>query len=372
MLLLSTLLLGSACVPTSESQELVVLVRGDATIMAKLSSVLVQTLDEDGGELLAYHTFSLVPGAGNGPPLSHAFARPRESGARVRVLALGRGRVNGVERPLVEMQKLLTLQGDAPRQVELYFSDDCLEQFCRTELRGSSLTCVRGSCAAIPDGEDAVVPPRTSDASEPITAAPLDASTAQDAASDAARSVIVSMDSSTIPQTSVIEADAGCTPGAAGCTCVDGTEPPCEVMPPDAGPTCDVGKHVGMFTGAVGPNMSAPNTSVTGTVSFEVPPPGAQITNGSVAITGTLEGKTPTGNTLIARIDGRWNCGKRALEQGRLVDGLFSYNERFLEDITFVGTIAGAYAPSSTTVEGQWTVDSGNNAGGFGTWSARR
>ncbi|MEY4508866.1 MAG: hypothetical protein RLZZ450_988 [Pseudomonadota bacterium] len=361
-------LFGAACSIEDDTLELGVRVQGDPTIMAQLSSVLVQTLDEDGAELLAYRTFSVHGDLAGSPPLSHSLKRPRDSRARIRVLALGRGLVDGVERTLIETQKILSVSGDASRQVDLYFSTDCFQRFCRAELRGSSLTCAQGKCVRIPDG-DAMPPPVTADASTPDSGSHLDSGVGKDASSDAAPAVIVSMDSSTAANVSGPGDDGGCTPGSAGCACPNGAAPPCDVAPVDAGPGCDVGKHVGTFTGAVGPNMMSPNTSVTGTFSFEVPA-GAQ---GSVAIAGSFDGKTPTGNTLVARVEGRWNCSLRTIEQGRLVAGVFTYVDRFLNDtLMFTGTVTGSYAPLASSVEGQWTVDSGNNAGGRGTWSARR
>jgi len=369
-LLVAASLLGSACSAAGDTSEVAVRIQGDPAIMARLSSVLVQTFDEEGAELLAYHTFSLGNGLETSPPLSHTLSRPRDNRARVRVLALGRIIIDGLEQTVIETQKMLSVPGDAARQVDLYFSTDCFQTFCRGELRGSLRTCVHGRCVGIPDGDDTTTTPSTThDASSPGTP-PLDGGAAKDAASDAAPSVVVSIDSSTAQPGTEPHNDAGCTPGSAGCTCANGTPPPCVATPPDAGPSCDVGKHVGMFTGAVGPNMSSPNTAVTGAFSFEVPAPGA---DGSAAISGSFDGKTPTGNTIVARIEGRWNCGLRAIEQGRLVGGVFTYVDRFLNDtLTFTGTVAGSYAPSSTSVDGQWTVDSGNNAGGKGTWSAHR
>lgn len=367
-LLVAASVFGFACSTDGDTSEVAVRIQGDPAIMAQLSSVLVQTFDEEGAELLAYHTFSLGNGLESSPPLSHTLSRPRDSRARVRVLALGRGIVDGLEQTVIETQKMLSVSGNASRQVDLYFSTDCLQTFCRGELRGSLRTCVQGSCVSIPDGDDTPPPPTTRDASAPGTPR-LDGGAANDAASDAAPAVIVSMDSSTTQPGTEPRNDAGCTPGSAGCVCADGTPAPCVTTPPDAGPGCDVGKHVGMFTGAVGPNMSAPNTAVMGTFSFEVPA-GA---DGSAAISGSFDGKTPTGNTIVARVEGRWNCGLRTIEQGRLVGGVFTYVDRFINDtLTFTGTVAGSYAPGSPSVEGQWTVDSGNNAGGKGTWSARR
>jgi hypothetical protein len=361
----------SACSAAGDTSEVAVRIQGDPAIMAKLSSVLVQTFDEEGAQLLAYHTFLLGQGRESGPPLSHTLSRHRDGRDRVRVVALGRSMVDGVEETLIETQRMLSVSGDASRQVELYFSADCFQKFCRSDLRGSSLTCLRGSCVSIPEGGDDTAPTKLADASTTgSVTAPVDGGVNRDAGSDAAPDVVVAMDSGTTQQVPDPADDAGCTPGNAGCACLDGTPPPCVTLPPDAGPSCDVGKHVGMFTGAVGTNMSSPNTAVSGAYSYDVPAPSA---DGTAAITGSFDGKTPTGNTIVARFEGRWSCSQRTIEQGRLVSGVFTYIDRFINNtLAFTGTITGSYASGSTSVEGQWTVDSGNNAGGKGTWSAHR
>ena len=372
-LLLVASLYASACSSaTNDPTELSVVVNGDSAIMSQLSRVDVQTFNRDGSELLEYHSFALADAAGAplapGLPLTHSFRPPRDKGDTVRVLAVGIGLVDGAPRTLVEAQKTASFLSGRTRELELYFAAACFQKFCRGELRGSTLTCAEGRCVSIPSADETTENLR--DASEPVMRPALDADGPGDARVEDEAAVSTDTDSGSAPPDSGNE--LGCDGGAKpSCLCANGAPPPCEAAPIDAGPACDVGKHMGMFTGDVGQNSSAPNTPISGTLSFEVPAPGASSV--VTIVQGSIKGATANGSTMVARVEGRWNCALRALEAGRVVDGVYTYAERVLNDtVAFSGTLTGSYAAGAQSVTGDWKTSAENGTGGFGTWSARR
>jgi hypothetical protein len=125
-----------------------------------------------------------------------------------------------------------------------------------------------------------------------------------------------------------------------------------------------------MYSGMVGPHPRAPPTPISGTFSFEVPAPGAS--NVVAIVQGSLSGATANGSTMVARVEARWNCALRSLEMGRIVDGVYTYAERILNNkLAFTGTAAGSYAVGAQSATGDWKIVTESNTGGFGTWSAR-
>jgi hypothetical protein len=347
--------------------------------MSQLSRVVVQTMNPDGSELLEHHTFLLADAAdaadaplARGLPLTHAFRAPRDKDSTVRVLARGLGVVDGSERELVEAQKTTRFVNGKASELELYFAQACFQKFCRTELRGSSETCAGGRCIGIPSADEPTAASR--DPSDPATAPlPLDAGVAQDASVHDAGAAVVGdeIDAGVVPATGTKGDCDGAVNVNANCLCTNGALPPCDPAPLlDAGQACDVGNHQGTLTGKVGQSVSTPNTPISGTFSFEVPAPGAS--NVVAIVQGALSGTTANGSTMVARVEGRWNCTLRSLEMGAIVDGVYTYAERILNNkVAFSGTASGSYAAGAQSASGEWKIVTESNTGGFGTWSTR-
>ena len=358
----------AGCSPASAPSELSVTVRGEDEIMGQLSSVVIKAFNADGSELLEHHTFELVPGSGQGNlPLTYDVRSVPDKNAKLRVLALGIGMVDGVERTLVEAQKTVTLASGQALGLELFFANACRMVSCWTELRGSTQTCQQGVCVAIPDAADGLT-------SSPVGATPerdggalLDGAARDGAAGEGGTTTPVGMDSA-VSSEPPSDAGLGDALDATG-PCPSGGALPCKASP-DAASACDVGKYVGTFTGMVGPNGASPDTAVACDFAFEVP---AADTQSLIPIVdGQQSGKTNSGNTLVARLEGTWNCATRALE-ARVVDGVFTYVDRVLfSTLDFTGTASGSFTSDAEPVTGTWKVVTNDGAGGKGAFSVHR
>jgi hypothetical protein len=276
--------------------------------------------------------------------------------------------VDGVQRTLVEAQKTITLVRGQALGLDLFFANACRMVSCWTELRGSTQTCQQGICVAIPDAADGMSSSPVGAISERDGSVPLDGA-ARDggAAGEGGPTTPIGMDSA-VSSEPLSDAATGVALDAAG-SCPSGGAPPCQALP-DAAPACDVGKYAGTFSGMVGPNGSAPDTAVAGDFAFEVPASGTQSL--IPIVNGKQSGKTGTGNTLVARLEGTWNCATRALD-ARIVDGVFTYVDRVLfSTLDFTGTSTGSFTSNAEPVTGTWKVITNDGAGGNGAFSVHR
>ena len=153
---------------------------------------------------------------------------------------------------------------------------------------------------------------------------------------------------------------------------------PPEAGPPDAGPAdaglrCIPGTYSGAFAGEISALFGIIRIDIQGTISIDISPP-AESTDQLPIRNGKLDGKDTENNPITATISGTINCTTRRLENGRILNGMYTRRDPIYggppRTVGFNGTATAIYNLDPPSATGQWEVvnETGLRAGS-GTWS---